>query len=150
MPMPITNFFWIDAVLLDVAAEIDEDVFVMMYEFAGTDSNTRVMHSTHTNSLHDEMVAVGAVTHIHVKRCSGRTLLLIAIYLEALGMNMMAPEQQLLDSRWIAMEIDDDGAIGSEQGIKHLVIQPMRMGALRLQYEQIGDIHDTHTQFGQF
>src|SRR5260221_14993 len=65
-------------------------------------------------------------------------------------MNMMAPEQQLLDSRGIAMEIDDDGRIGREQRVKNLVIQPMRMGTLGTQYEQVGDIHNAHTQLWQF
>src|SRR5258706_16392894 len=78
-PMPIADFFWIDAVLFDVAAEIDENVFIMMNQFAGANCYTRVTYSSHANVLHDKMVAVGSVLHVHLKRCRGRALLLIVI-----------------------------------------------------------------------
>src|SRR5258706_10340701 len=134
-PMPIADFFWIDAVLFDVATEIDEDVFIMMNQFAGANCYTRVTHSSHANGLHDKMVAVGAVPHVHVKRRRGRALLLIAINLEALRVNMIATEQQLLNSGGITMEVDDHGAIGSKQRLKHLIIQSMWVSSLFLQYE---------------
>src|SRR5258708_12243330 len=98
-PMPIADFFWIDAVLFDVATEIDEDVFIMMNQFAGANCYTRVTHSSHANGLHDKMVAVGAVPHIHVKRRRGRALLLIPINLKALPLNMKPPKHQLLNHR---------------------------------------------------
>src|SRR2546430_1739372 len=142
-PLPVGDFLVVDAVLLNVAAEICEDILVMMYALAGAHSYTRITHRRQANRLHHEVITIGTIAYIHIKWRGGRTLLLVAVDLEALV--MMTPEEQLLHSRGIAMKVDDHGSIQCEEGLKHLIIQAMWMGCLLLQDEQVGDIDHAHT-----
>src|SRR5436190_19681689 len=95
-PLPIGDFLGVDAVLLNVAAEIGEDIFVMMYTLAGARSDTRITRRRQANRLHNEVITIGTIAHIHIKWRGGRTLLLVAIDVKALV--MITTEEQLLHS----------------------------------------------------
>src|SRR5260370_26089328 len=43
-PLPVRDFLGVDAVLLNVAAEICDDILVMMYTLAAAHSYTRITH----------------------------------------------------------------------------------------------------------
>src|SRR5437588_7910411 len=141
LPTPPVNFLWIDAIFLDVAVMIDEDVFILVDKGTGFDSNTRVASRTQANGLRGEMVAAGTITHVHVKWRGGRAFFLIAMNIEAMRMRVRPSKEQLLDRRWIAMEVDNYGTFHGEERLKHFRIQTMRMRSFLLKYQQIRDVN---------
>src|SRR5437764_629028 len=106
---------------------VTQDILVVMHSFTGSCRHIRIVGRCKANRLHDEMVAAGAVTHVHIKWGSCRTFFLIAVDVKT--MHAMASEEQLLDCRGIAMEVDNYRTVRRKQGIEHLVIQAM--GVLR-------------------
>src|SRR5260370_6378578 len=98
--------------------------------------------------MSNEVVTIGTVAHVHVEWRGGRSLLLVAIDIEA--PNVITPKDQLLYGRGIPMKVDDHGRIRGEQGLKHLVIQAVRMSCLFLQHEQGGNIDHAHSKLCPF
>src|SRR6266567_729211 len=102
---PDGNFLWINAIFLNEAAMVTQDILVVVYPFTGPGRHVRIVGRHKAYRLRDEMVATGAVTHIHIKGSGSRTFFLIPIDVKT--MHAMATEEQLLDRRRIAMEVDN-------------------------------------------
>src|SRR5215469_5277713 len=146
-PLPVGDFLRVDPVLFNVTAESEEDVLIMMYALAGSRGYTRITSRSQPDGLHDEVVAVGTIAHIHIKRRGGRALFLVAVDVEATC--MIAPEKQLFHCGGIAVEVDDHRHIRREQSLKHLAVQAMWMVGLFLQYEEVGDVDHAYAQLGK-
>src|SRR5260221_4126545 len=132
LPMTVGNFLWINAIVLNEASMVTHDILVVVYPFTGPCRHVRIVGRHKAYRLRDEMVATGAVTHVHIKGSGSRTLFLIPIDVKT--MHAMATEEQLLDRRRIAMKVDNYRTIRCKQGIEQLVIQAMRVLRFLLQH----------------
>src|SRR5260370_35559202 len=119
--MPVGNFLWVNAIFLNEAAMVTQDILVVVYPFTGPCRHVRIVGRHKADRLRDEMVATGAVTHVHIKGSGSRTLFLIPIDVKT--MHTMSPEEQLLDRRRMAMECDDYRTVRRKYGIQHRVLQ---------------------------
>src|SRR5262245_28628742 len=114
IPIPLSNSLWISTILLNKAAMFCQNSLVMAEPFAHLDRNMLLggIHGGETNGLHHQMIAVGTVTDLHIKRSGRGPFFAIAIHAEPL--DIRAAKEQLFDHRWIAVKVDDHRTAWSE------------------------------------
>src|SRR5260370_17398757 len=94
------------------------------------------------------MVTAELVDYRHIEGRRGGAFLNISSHVEAARPGAMM--DQLMDHTGIAGESEDYRRLVGEDAAELLFVESMRMVVVRLQGEQIDDVHHAHAQVGRF
>src|SRR5689334_20174704 len=96
-PLPLRDLVRVFAIELDKLAMVLQDASIMTQQGIHLHRDPLVLCRVgrQANSLHDQVITIGPVTHLHIKRCGGRPFFSVPIDVETL--NIGASKEQLPD-----------------------------------------------------
>lgn len=142
MPYPVFDFGDIFTHFGNVVFVLDEQIVHLLEESGARIAELR----QNRDRRFDEVEAVDLILYAHIERRRDRAFFHIPEHMQIF---IVAGICQLMNESGIAVEVENNGFIFREDCIVIRIGKAVRMYAVRLQFHEVDDIHETDFQIGE-